>query len=59
MAAESRLSMGEEIATAHFRYHDFQRFERLLRDELALLQEWFRDRAFSSRRSIAGHLLPR
>ncbi|MSR57323.1 MAG: glutamate--cysteine ligase [Planctomycetaceae bacterium] len=46
--------MGQEIAAAHFRYHDFHRFDRLLREELALLQGWFQDRNFSSQRSIAG-----
>jgi gamma-glutamylcysteine synthetase len=46
--------MGEDIATAHFRYHDFHRFERLLQEELALLRDWFQNRNFSSRRSIAG-----
>lgn len=46
--------MGEEIATAHFQYHDFHRFERLLHTELSLLKEWFQNRDFSTRRSIAG-----
>lgn len=46
--------MGQEIAAVHFRYHDFHRFERLLREELALLRNWFEGRNFSSRRSIAG-----
>lgn len=46
--------MGQEIAAVHFRYHDFHRFERLLREEQDLLRDWFENRNFSSRRSIAG-----
>lgn len=46
--------MGQEISAVHFRYHDFHRFAQLLREEAALLREWFRDRTFSAQRSIAG-----
>ena len=46
--------MGQEISTTRFRHHDFARFERLLDQELETLREWFRERRFSRRRSIAG-----
>lgn len=46
--------MGQEIAASRFRHYDFYRFDRLLRDEMELLREWFRSGRFSRRRSIAG-----
>lgn len=46
--------MGQDVAFAHFKRFDFQRFERLYDREAALLGEWFRDRRFSRTRSIGG-----
>ncbi|MFO1019851.1 MAG: succinylglutamate desuccinylase/aspartoacylase family protein [Planctomycetales bacterium] len=46
--------MGQEIAGSRFKYYDFHRFEKLLRQEMELLRLWFSERRFSTKRSIAG-----
>ncbi|MBS0264614.1 MAG: glutamate--cysteine ligase [Planctomycetes bacterium] len=46
--------MGQDISVSHFKYHDFQRFERLLQRELELLRLWLHEGRFSTRRSIGG-----
>lgn len=47
-------NVGQEITATHFRHYDFHRFERLLRQEMELLHEWFQSGRFSRRRSISG-----
>lgn len=46
--------MGQEIETSHFSDADFAAFGERLRAETALLREWFRDAAFSSRGDVGG-----
>ena len=46
--------MGQDIQGTHFRHSDFVRFSELLRQETALLREWFATHHFSHRKAIGG-----
>ncbi len=46
--------MGDEISQSHFRASDFKAFEQGLATETALLGEWFRAGAFSTRVPVCG-----
>ena len=46
--------MGQEIADTRFTDADFSAFSDKLRAETALLHDWFRDAAFSTRDRVAG-----
>lgn len=46
--------MGQEISATHFKHYDFDRFDKLVEREMELLQSWFREQRFSTKRSIAG-----
>ncbi len=46
--------MGQEIDNSHFTDHDFQRFSQCLRQETALLANWFQQHRFAAEPSIGG-----
>ncbi len=46
--------MGQEIASDRFHPADFERYEKRLDRELALLADWFGESRFSSRRAVGG-----
>jgi gamma-glutamyl:cysteine ligase YbdK (ATP-grasp superfamily) len=46
--------MGQEIASSYFTERDFQQFDQRLRQETALLEQWFQARRFADEPSIAG-----
>ncbi len=46
--------MGQEIAHSHFKKQDFHAFNTRLREETALVQHWFEEKAFAVKSSIAG-----
>ncbi len=46
--------MGQEVDAEHFHRQDFQHFELFAQQELDQLAQWFRNRNFSSVRSIGG-----
>ncbi len=46
--------MGQEIASTRFKYYDFHRFDKLVKHEMEVLRQWFREGRFSAKRSIAG-----
>lgn len=46
--------MGQEIESARFNKQDFTRFGKRLTEETALLQQWFSERALSTRHAIGG-----
>lgn len=46
--------MGQEIANTRFKYYDFHRFDKLVKHEMDVLRQWFREGRFSTKRSIAG-----
>jgi len=49
--------MGQEIEAVRFRAVDFAAFEARLREETALLRQWFEDGQFSTRDRMAGYEL--
>ncbi len=49
--------MGQEIDKAEFSPADFERFQRRLVDEMALLRELFTTGSFTSGHEIGGHEL--
>ena len=46
--------MGQEIASARFQQRDFKAFGARLREETALLADWFRQRRFADEGPIGG-----
>ncbi|MDH3371218.1 MAG: glutamate--cysteine ligase, partial [Gammaproteobacteria bacterium] len=46
--------MGKEITRSHFNKRDFSAFESRLREETALLQEWFERDRFSPTHGVGG-----
>ncbi len=46
--------MGQDIARCHFKKQDFQAFESRLREETALVQQWFLEKRFAMEPSIVG-----
>jgi gamma-glutamyl:cysteine ligase YbdK (ATP-grasp superfamily) len=46
--------MGKEITRSHFNKRDFSAFESRLREETALLQEWFEHDGFSPTHGVGG-----
>ena len=46
--------MGEEVTRSHFQKRDFSAFEARLRDETALLQDWFIADAYSRLHGMGG-----
>jgi gamma-glutamyl:cysteine ligase YbdK (ATP-grasp superfamily) len=46
--------MGQEISSTRFKYFDFHRYDKLLKREMEVLRQWFRDGRFSTKRAIAG-----
>ncbi len=46
--------MGDEIPIQHFRQQDFQRFESLIKQELQLLESWFKEKKFSEEYDKVG-----
>jgi gamma-glutamyl:cysteine ligase YbdK (ATP-grasp superfamily) len=46
--------MGREIEDSHFRPEDFAEFQRRLREETALLEDWLEGGAFSEARPMGG-----
>jgi gamma-glutamyl:cysteine ligase YbdK (ATP-grasp superfamily) len=49
--------MGEEITYSRFVKTDYQRYEKHLQQETAILAEWFNDHALSKREPVAGYEL--
>lgn len=49
--------MGEEIQYSHFNKTDYNRFEKRLREETALLHEWFKNNEMSDHDLMAGYEL--
>ncbi|MFV1998311.1 MAG: glutamate-cysteine ligase family protein [Acidiferrobacterales bacterium] len=47
--------MGQEIGQDHFNKHDFETFEVCVDDEMALLSEWFEQRAFDASDLTGGY----
>ncbi len=46
--------MGQEITETRFKHHDFKRFDKMVKQEMELLGQWFREGHFSEKASIAG-----
>lgn len=46
--------MGQEITSTRFKHYDFQQFDKLVKQEMEVLSQWFRDGRFSTKRSVAG-----
>ena len=46
--------MGEEIQTSDFSAEDFAHYKSYLEQETALLQQWFKEKRFSSKETVAG-----
>ena len=49
--------MGEEIQYSRFNKTDYQKFTARLKDETALVKNWFDNRTFSSAPLVAGYEL--
>lgn len=46
--------MGEEIQTSDFSAEDFAHYKSHLEQETALLEQWFKEKRFSSKETVAG-----
>ncbi len=47
--------MGQEIAQGHFNKHDFEVYESRLREEMAVLSGWFKDKSFANGGLTGGY----